>query len=72
MMISNKNPLDIKLDDYEQEIEDNLEKAKRLPSEEEQKEIILARQAASNHVLKRHHAWQSALDKNEFFDKIFK
>ena len=22
--------------------------------------------------LKRHHAWQSTLDKNDFFDKVFK
>ncbi len=48
-----KQPTDIVLDEYEQEIEDNFEKAKRLSPEEEQKEIALAKQAASSHTRRK-------------------
>ena len=53
MAARKKGPLNIKLDDYEQEIEDYLEKAKRLSPEEEQKEITLAQQAAVSHVRRK-------------------
>ncbi len=44
-----KRKIDVVLDEYEQEIEDNLEKAKRLSPEKEKKEITIAREAAAHY-----------------------
>lgn len=44
-----KKPFDVTLDEYEQEIEDKLEKARRLSPKEEKKEIESAMKAAANY-----------------------
>lgn len=54
MIKKNKSRVkDVALDEYEQEIESQFEKAKRLPLAEEKKMILMAQQAAAHHNRKK-------------------
>lgn len=49
MTAAKKNTFNVKLDEYEQEIEDQMEKAQRLAPKEEEKEIAIAQRTTSHH-----------------------